>query len=425
MFSKAPSASSLAITMAATFSLALATPITLAGKGNGKGKPGDGGGEDPPPPPPVPAPVEYTVSWFPGTFGATQIYDVNAAGIAVGRYHDEAGERHAFWTQGDGTLRHLADTWTLPAGFEGWRLGRGESAINDANQVAGIMVNEQTLEYWLYLAQLGDPSSLEPLGAVSSNASWLDLNDHGDVAVGYGGPYLYVRSTNRVYSLWDEARGPELITGLNNQLQLSVMSWADYDTNGNGFDGCARWTFDPVSEVLTQEVISSAVVVRNEAISLAYGIDHTGRVLGAYEEEAPHRKRRTSSAKAGYVEPGTTAWTSLDSELPTGSSHGRESWIRFEACALKANDSGLVLGGYGVHAATSEALWIRDTEGGLHALDDLVVGTAGDVEAFRAGTNFQKVQLSQAASGVYGFISGYDYAGGGAFILTPQLVEAP
>lgn len=66
--------------------------------GGGGGNPGGGGDEDPPT---NPAPVEYQLTWLPGTYGYTEIHDINSAGIAVGRYHDETGTPRLFWTTSD------------------------------------------------------------------------------------------------------------------------------------------------------------------------------------------------------------------------------------------------------------------------------------------------------------------------------------
>ncbi len=229
----------------AAFSPVSAKP---GGKGGGGDKPGGGGGEEPPP---NPAHVEYQLTWFPGTYGYTEIHDINSAGIAVGRYHDETGARRLFWTTADGTINPLDDWWVLPPGYEDWQVEGGELQINNAHDVCGFIENTVTGEEELFLANLFDVSSLEPVGSVPSNSQWLHMNENGDVVfmAAQTGWYslLYVRSLNTIFNFEQDYPG-YMPTGINDNLQVSLILSGESDGTGLVYHGSARLTFDPANE---------------------------------------------------------------------------------------------------------------------------------------------------------------------------------
>lgn len=411
-------------------------PLAWAGKGNGKGKPGgDDGGGDPPPPPPVSTPVNYVVTEIDGLGGgATKIFGVNALGQAVGQGNDSSGTRRTFWVDATGGVVTFDDQFSIsiPAG---WFVD-SEAQINEAGWVCGKVKEQVTGSTELFLADLAVPGSFEFLGESPFNGQKFFLNGNGDIAFlgSTGGtwprPFVYVRSEQTLFDYEGERYWP---TGLNDHLELSVVAYSVTDLKSGAnypyWSGSARMTIiDPATGVAqVDDLGSGGGDYWNQPISYAMSIDSQGTVYGGFETTVSSSKRnRTGDAKAGVIGAALDAnWSELDSALPSGSEDlgGREG-IVMATCALDANESGQVVGGYDVLQVGSSSLWVKDPVDGLFNVDDAVVGEKADVEAFLASTQFRYVTISEPNGSGYGLISCFDVYGG-AFILTPQLVSAP
>ncbi|MEZ5326200.1 MAG: hypothetical protein R3F19_14205 [Verrucomicrobiales bacterium] len=410
--------------------------------GLSKGKPGGGGD----PPPPTPAPVEYQLTWIPGiNDGYISVYDSNAAGIAVGIYADETGTRKPFCTTADGVITPLDNRWALPPGYEaeGWRVGGqfGEIQINEANLVCGSLVNDLTSEHQLFLANLSDPDSLEPVGSVLGNhPSHVHMNEHGDVAFRVTDGittehvetlHLYVRSLDKMFGWEQDLRG-YIPTGINDNLQVSLVYqefiWVTPTVIYN--HGSGLLTFDVATEEAVIDDLGTAWTI-DEPITLPFGgINNDGTVFGCFETKAPRYRirgnrlvSRSSDATAGFISAGAETWTELDASLPTGSTLATPYSIDMAACALGVNEFGQVVGGYHKVSARygCEDLWLLDPEHGLFDVNDLVVGDLAEVEAFRAANNIGLVHITEIDPETgYGIISG---SAGAGFILTPRLIK--
>ena len=176
-----------------------------------------------------------------------------------------------------------------------------------------------------------------------------------------------------------------------------------------------------------------------EPITLSWGgLNNDGTVFGCFETEVLVKFRRgdlvsrSADTTAGFIAAGAATWTELDASLPSGSSlyssvyYNGPTGIQKAACALGVNEFGQVVGCYQMSARfLSEDLWLLDPYDGLFDVNDLVVGDAADVEAFRAA-QFHNVHLTgiDADTG-YGIISGSASSYGPAFILTPRLIQQP
>jgi|GEM_PF-4119093 len=441
----------IVLTGAALFSL---TASPALGK-----KGGNGGG-----PPPNPAPVEYQLTWIPGiNDGHMRIYDCNTAGIAVGSYDDETGTTKPFCTTADGVITPLDNWWVLPPGYEGWRVMGHEMQINEANTVCGVITNDQTSEYKLFLANLSDTDSLEPVGSIlSSKPWWVYMNEHGDVAFRTHAArtittetftwdttlYLYVRSLDKMFG-WEQTVGDFTPTGINDNLQVSLV-YSDYDeqfgnprtATGPSFHGSGLLTFitydvEKDEAVIVIEDLGTAGTIEEPMTVPWGGINNAGTVFGYFETEAPRIRirsgrmvSRSANTTAGFIVADAETWTELDASLPIGGSIYKTSqWgagYVAAACALRVNEFGQVVGGYQVVGRyVSEDLWLLDPEDGLFDVNDLVVGNDADVEAFRAAYRFGFVHITgiDTVTG-YGIISGIASSSAG-FILTPRLIQQP
>ena len=421
--------------------LSLTTTTALAKKGGG-GKPG-GGGEDPPPPP---APVEYQLTWIPGVNGGNiRIYDSNSAGIAVGSYADETGTAKAFWTTADGVINPL--WWTLPPGYEAWRVGSGgilsELQISEGGLVCGVIGNDETSEYQLFLADFSDPNSLEPVGSIlSRRPRYIHMNEFGDVAcrvvIGNDATlYLYVASLDKMFG-WEQNLRGFTPTGINDNLQVSLVYQElvfDYPTYISSH-GSGLLTFDVATK--NGEIEDLGIATASEdPVTLAWGgLNNAGDVFGCFETRVSRVRyrnlrlvSRVADTTAGFIAADSATWTELDSRLPSGSTMSSSPWsFTAAACALGVNEAGQVVGGYNKRSSRyfAEGLWLLDPEDGLFDVENLVVGDIAQVDEFRSANQFGDVRLTEPTPETgYGVISGWDSSYGAAFILTPHLVQQP
>lgn len=424
------------IGLAALILLAAFSPV-LAKKGGNK--PG-GGGEDPPP---NPAPVEYQLTWIPGiNDGQMHIYDCNTAGIAVGSYQDDTGTYRPFCTTADGVITPLDDWWALPPGYEGWRVGGrlAEMQINEANEVCGIIANDQIPERQLFLANLSDPNSLVPVGPVhSGKPRYIYMNEHGDIAsrmaVGNGGTLqLYVRSLDKMFEYEQDLRG-FTPTGINDNLQVSLV-YSEFTSGPTGplFHGSGLLSFDVATETGMFDDLGIAETIFDPMTVPWGGINNAGTVFGYFETRKPRIRlsggnmvSRTANTTAGFIAAGSATWTELDTRLPTGGTLVNQFRYDAAACALGVNEFGQIVGGYQCGSRYfSENLWLLDPEDGLFDVNDLVVGDPAEVEAFRAANGFNFVRITEIDPETgYGIISGSASWSGPGFILTPHLIEQP
>jgi len=428
----------IVLTGAALFSLTASLALGKPG-GNGGGKPGGGGANT--------APIEYQLTWIPGiNDGQVRIYDCNAAGIAVGSYDDETGTHQPFCTTADGVVLPLDDWWELPLGYEGWRVGGREIQINEANLVCGSIVNDLTSEHKLFLANLSDRDSLEPVGPVLGGfGPWhIHMNEHGDVAFrvddGFDATlHLYVRSLDKMFGWEQELRG-FTPTGINDNLQVSLL-YGDFGlldrtiihSRGSGLLTFITYDVEKDEAVIVIEDLGTGWT-NAEPITLPYGgINNAGTVFGCFETKKPRYMirgnrlvSRSSDTTAGFIAAGAETWTELDASLPTGGTLENAWSFEAAACALDVNEFGQIVGGYNKVSARSgcEDLWLLDPEDGLFDVNDLVVGDLAEVEAFRAADTIALVHITEIDTETgYGIISGY--AAGHGFILTPRLIEQP
>jgi hypothetical protein len=412
--------------IATAVSLLLLAPL---GSTWAKGKPprddGDGGGSST-------SPVDYHLTMIPGIHGDTHIYGVNSSGIAVGTYYESAGVRKPFWTDASGTINPLDNFWTLPAGYEDWRMGTGQLRINESNQVGGFIVNDLTSEKEIFLADLSDPLSLEALGSTGTYANYPQMNNNGDiVAVGEDSLVLYCRSLDQLFAL--PVPRSEMPTGINDNLQISLVSWRD--EGQNGFDGSFRYSFDPTATPTPTGVLKDlSSTLPGGSITLARDITSDGSVVGFYY--ANEARKRDRKARASFMDGDTLAWGEFDAPLPTGGDiwiTNSSTTLRPAASALGANEFGQVVGGYEVQNLLSGTdLWMLDPDDGLLHLDDLVVGAdLGAVEDFRNWTWIWDVTISEIEpETTYGVIAGsmasdslISGANMNGFILIPRPVQ--
>jgi hypothetical protein len=139
-------------------------------------------------------------------------------------------------------------------------------------------------------------------------------------------------------------------------------------------------------------------------------IDNQGTVFGGFETSVSSSKRnRSGDAKASVIGALDANGSELDPSLPSGSQGlgGREG-IVMETCALEANESGQVVGGYDLLQIGSSSLWGKDPVDGLFNIDDAVVGEVADVEASLASTEFRYVTISEPNASGYGINSCYE-----------------
>lgn len=411
------------------------SPVSAKKGGN---KPG-GGGEDPPA---NPAPVEYQLTWIPGVNGGhMDIYDCNTAGFAVGGFADETGTDVPFWTTADGVINPLDNWWTLPPGYEGWRVGATGMQINEANLVCGTIGDKQTYEHRLFLANLFDPESLEVVGPVQKfSLRWEFMNEHGDVtwrSVVEGNTttlHLYVRSLDKSFSLHTGERS-YYPTGINDNLQISLVR---RDRTGDqylspGFAGSALLTFDVATETAFIEPLGDYAALWADPRTLPWGgLNNAGDVFGCFETEVKrtrvHRRRvvsRVADTTAGIIAADSATWTELDARLPVGGTQVNPFSYAAAACPLDVNEFGQIVGGYQCQGRFSSGdLWLLDSVDGLWDVDDLVVGDLAEVEAFRAASEFRFVSLTESDPETgYGIITGSTSYYGPAFILTPVPVS--
>lgn len=415
----------------------------LAGKGGSKGKPGGDGGEDPPA---NPAPIEYQLTWIDGV----SIRDCNSAGIAVGSYSDETGAVKLFWTTADGVINPLDNWWTLPPGYEDWRVG-GQGAgmrINEDNLVCGVLRNEQTSEQQLFLANLFDPDSLEVFGPKEVEfpipMTFVFMNGHGDVtwwSLVEGNVttlHLYVRSLDQVFS-WESGAYNYWPTGINDNLQISLIYRSTYPTSYliPIYGGSGLLTFnvaDPDASYV-DDLGDYASSWEDPRVLSWGGLNNAGDVFGCFETEVSRIRyrnggvyHRVADTKAGFIAADSTTWSELDPRLPVGGEQTSRLGYDPAACAMDVNEARQVLGGYKASGFFAEDLWLLDPVDGLFDVDDLVVGDPTEVEAFRAANNFSLVRITESidpGTG-YGIITGsFSNSDSPSFILTPRLVEQP
>jgi hypothetical protein len=391
--------------VATAVALVASLPAAFAGNGNGKGKPG-GGGEDPPTPA---ASIEYELTWLAGFGGDdTFVYDVNSAGIAVGRSEDANGTFKGFVATAAAGMVDFDNWLQLPAGWTSRVL-----ALNESNLACGYIKRPEFSDNVTFLVDLADSTSLELLHSFPAAPTLgMRINENGDFSFRVDGVnYLYVRASDQLFSL-DGIADLQRPHAINEQLQLALPS--NDDRHNRPGAHAFRYSFDSTTETGFLEDLQADL--KGNALTFAFDITNEGTVYGSF-------LRKGGLTKAGYVENGSTVWNALEAVDSRG-----------DACAHGANESGQIIGANDAEYpyGGGSDLWILDPVEGFFSLDELITGDPAEVLFFQTMEGFHRPVISEAESATgYGVIAGYGYEVDTTpgttpklgFILTPRPVQ--